>query len=153
MENNEFDNNGDQLVLSYELLQLMGWILEKDQDGLKKLIKKAVAEGLDIRLKKEKNNKLIAAQAQENIVNFLTLMEIMLAESSQENSVDHIMEKALIPAIDKVDVKACDSYTLKSSIAIATSRSERNSTQSAQDIFLRELLKRWKPSKKARIVN
>jgi hypothetical protein len=153
VENHEFDNNGDQFVLSYELLQLMEWLVEKDEEGLKKLIKKAISNGLDIRLKKEKNNKLIASQAQDNIVNFLTLLEIMLTEATQEHSVDHIMEKALIPAIDQVDITACDTSTLKSSIAVATSKSEKNPNQNAQDLFLKELLKRWKPSKKKRVVN
>lgn len=152
MENNEFDNNGDQFVLSYELLQLMEWLVEKDEEGLKRLIKKAIAGGLDMRIKKEKNNQLAASQAQDSIVSFLTLLEILLAESTQEQSVDHIMEKALIPAIDQVDTKVCDSPTLKSSIAIATSKSENN-PQNAQNIFLKELLKRWKPSKKKATVN
>lgn len=152
MENNEFDNNGDQFVLSYELLQLMEWLVEKDEEGLKRLIKKAIAGGLDMRIKKEKNNQLASSQAQDSIVSFLTLLEILLAESTQEQSVDHIMEKALIPAIDQVDTKVCDSPTLKSSIAIATSKSEKN-PQNAQNIFLKELLKRWKPSKKKATVN
>lgn len=153
MENNEFDNHGDQFVLSYELLQLMEWLVEKDEEGLKNLIKKAISNGLDIRLKKEKDNSLVASQAQDNIVNFLTLLEVMLGECTQEHSVEHIMEKAMIPAIDKVDITACDSSTLKSSIEVATSKTENNPKVNVQDVFFKELLKRWKPSKKKRVVN
>ena len=73
MENNFKDS--DQFVLSYELLQLMEWLLESEPEALKKLIKKSLKNGLGAKLKKEKNNSIIAHQAQDGIINFLTLFE------------------------------------------------------------------------------
>lgn len=153
MENNEFENGDDQFVLSYELLQLMEWLVEREGEGLRKLIKKSLRSGLDKRLEKEKHNRLAASQAQNSIINFLTMLEVVLVDSTSEYSMDRIMEKVLIPAIDQVDTKACDTNTLKSSIAVATYKSERNPKQNVQEIFLKELLKQWKPSKSKKIVN
>ena len=70
-----------------------------------------------------------------------------------EESVDNIMQKALIPAIDQVDIKNCDSATVKSSVSIVTSKLERNPKENAQELFLKELLKRWKPEKNKRTIN
>ena len=153
MKNNEFENENDQFVLSYELLQLMEWLVEREGAGLRKLIKKSLRDGLDKRLEKEKNNHLAASQAQNSIINFLAMLEVVLIDSTSEYSMDRIIEKVLIPAIDQVDTKACDNNTLKSSIAVATYKSERNPNQNIQELFLKELLKQWKPSKSKKIVN
>src|SRR3990167_8101239 len=43
-------DNGSQLVLSFELLQLMEWILEQHAEDFKEIIAQAFANGLDKQL-------------------------------------------------------------------------------------------------------
>ncbi len=139
----------DQLVISYELLQLMEWIVEHESDALKKLIIRALKRGFDDQLKQSQNYKELysAEDMQNNVIDFLALLEALLIEATNEKEVDSIIQKNLMPAIDHVDTANCDSSTLKSSIAIATSKMHRNSKENVQEIFLKELLKRWKPNK------
>ena len=140
----------EQLVISYELLQLMEWIVEHEAEGLKKIIQRALKRGFDEQLKQSKNiHELYSLEdMQNNIIDFLSLVEILLYEATNEKEVDTVIQKNLMPAIDHVDVINCDSSTLKSSIAVATSKLQRNPKENVQEVFLKELLKRWKPNKK-----
>ncbi len=139
----------DQLVISYELLQLMEWIVEHESESLKKLIIRALKRGFDDQLKQSQNYKELysAEDMQNNVIDFLALIEALLIEATNEKEVDSIIQKNLMPAIDHVDTSNCDSSTLKSSIAIASSKIHKNSKENVQEIFLKELLKRWKPNK------
>ena len=142
-------NSNEQLIISYELLQLMEWMVEHESETLKKIISKALKRGFDEQLKQTKKYKELYSpeEMQNNIVEFLGLLEVLLIESTNEQETSTVIQKNLMPAIDHIDTNNCDSATLKSSIAVATSRSQKNSKEKVQDIFLKELLKRWKPNK------
>jgi hypothetical protein len=141
--------DSDKLVISYELLQLMDWIVEHESETLKKLITKAIKHGFDDQLKDAKNYKDLYTpeQMQNTIVDFLSLLELLLFEANNEQEVSNIIQKNIMPAIDNVDTKNCDSSTVKASIAVATSKVQRNPKENPQEVFLKELLKRWKPDK------
>lgn len=148
MENKKL-NSSEQLVISYELLQLMQWIVEHESESLKKIINRALKNGFDEQLTKSQNYKELYSgdDMQNNIIDFLSLWEILLYEATNESDANRIIQKNLVPAIDHVDKKNCDSSTLKSSIDFASSKINRKPEESAQEIFLKELLKRWKPNK------
>lgn len=149
MENKNFEQE-DKLIISYELLQLMEWLVEHEGDALKKLIAKALKHGFDNQLKQSKNFKDIYSpdEMQNNIIDFLGLMEYLLVEVTNEEEVNNALQKNMMPAIDHIDTKSCDSAVLKSSISVATSKAQRNSTkENIQEVFLKELIKRWKPAK------
>lgn len=149
MGNNNFDNPNDQFILSYELLLLMEWMVENDAESLKKFIAKAFKHGFAEKLKEAQKFKDLYSpeELQNSLVDFLGLLEVLLYEVTNEQAVSKVMQKNLMPAIDHVDTLACDSSTVRSSVAIATSKLERNPQENAQELFFRELLKRWKPSK------
>lgn len=154
MENNEnsnfLDSQEDKIILSYELLQLMEWLVENEAETLKKIITKGLKHGFYERLQESQNYKdhYSNDDMQASVLDFLGLLEVLLLEATNEQMVSNVLQKNLMPAINHVDIKNCDISTVKTSIAIASSKIERNPKENAQAIFLKELLKRWKPDKK-----
>lgn len=142
-------NSTDKLIISYELLQLMEWFVENEGEALKKIISRSLKRGLDEQLKHSKNLKDLYTpeEMQNNIIDFLGLLEYLLVEITNEQEVNNILQKNMMPAIDHVDTANCDSNILKSSIAVASSKIQRNPKGNVQELFLKELLKRWKPVK------
>ena len=139
--------SSDQLVLSYELLQLLEWLMEHEADSLKRIIKRALSKGLDKELKRRPES-YQSHELQGNIIDFLELLEILLVESGHETSVDNVVRKNLLPAIDQIDTASFGSGLLESSATIATTKKEKNPQANAQELLFKELLKRWKPKKK-----
>lgn len=148
--NGSFDNN-DQFVISYELLQLFKWLFENEQETLKKLIERALANGLDSRISQRVTQESSQEDLQQSIIDFFALLETLLYELTSENEIKKIVEKNLMPSINQIDSKACDQSILAASVNKASSVWENNPEQNPKDILCRELLKRWKPSKKIEI--
>ena len=146
--------NGDntQFVISYELLCLLRWLVHHDYDKLKKMIGKALASGMKEEINKiDRAGKIDDAQTQDiqnNIIEFFTLLETALIESLNEYAVQKVLEKKLMPAIDHIDTTVCDDATVRSSIEHASTKIEHSSADQAQQVLFKELLRRWKPSKK-----
>lgn len=138
--------NSDQLVLSYELLQLLEWLIEHEAESLKKIVKRALSKGLSKKLKsREVPN---ASAIQGNVIDFLELLEILLFESNHEVNVSDVIRKNLMPAIDQIDISNFNAATVESSAAIASTKKEKNPSENAEELLFKELLKRWKPKKK-----
>lgn len=145
-----FDNDNSQFVVSYELLQLFRWLFENEQESLKKLIEKALLNGLNdklITLSSNKNNHS-NHELQQSIVDFFALLETILYEITNENEVKKVVERNLIPAIDHIDSSVCDNKTVNSSVARAATLCQNNPNENPKEILCKELLKRWKPNKK-----
>lgn len=145
----EDQNSNDKLIISYELLQLMEWMVENESEPLKKFIAKALKHGFEVRLKEVKKYKEFYSpeQMQNTIIDFLGLLEVLLFEITNEQEVNNVIQKNMMPAIDHIDINNCDSSILKTSIDVATSKIQKKPKENVQEIFLKELLKRWKPSK------
>ncbi|MCX5922117.1 MAG: hypothetical protein NTX86_02210 [Candidatus Dependentiae bacterium] len=151
MQNNEFSNDNTQFVLSYELLSLLRWLAEHDAEKLKKLITKALANGLqeDVnRARKNRDEEQVLEEIQHGMLDFFNLLEILLAEAMDEQTMHKAMQKNLMPAIDQIDATICDDATVRTSIERATAKIEHNSKENPKDILFKELLKRWKPVNK-----
>lgn len=138
--------NTDQLVLSYELLQLLEWLIEHEAESMKKIIKRALSKGLNKKLKAKKN--INASMVQTSVIDFLELLEILFFESNHEVNVSDVIRKNLMPAIDHIDIASFNAATLESSAAIASTKKEKNPHEDAEELLFKELLKRWKPKKK-----
>lgn len=138
--------NSDQLVLSYELLQLLEWLIENEAESLKKIVKRALGKGLNKKLKSR--NEPSASAIQGNVIDFLELLEILLFESNHEFNVSDVIRKNLMPAIDHIDTSNFNAATVESSAAIASTKKEKNPNENAEELLFKELLKRWKPKKK-----
>ncbi len=150
MFNNDFDNTNNQFVVSYELLALLQWIIEHEDDALCTLASKALASGLKEEMQKRHplNNEQALEEAQEAIIDFFGLFEGHLLEAMHEQSVKQAIEKNLMPAIDQIDTAICDDATVRASVEQATYVVENDSSKErAKEVLCKELLKQWKPSK------
>ena len=59
--------------------------------------------------------------------------------------------RLLMPSLDQIDSMACDTATVRSSLQKATSKLRINPEANPQDLLFKEILKQWKPQKKAKL--
>lgn len=149
MNNHERDNG--QFVVSYELLKLLQWLAECDQEGIKKLITKALQNGLKEELMYIHTMRVTQDQEelQCHIVHFFELLEHILLETSQEQNLKSTLERLKIPAIDHIDTMICDSDIMAATVAKTTSVLEMHPEKNSKELLCKELLRQWKPSKKS----
>ena len=142
-------NDTQQITLSYELLQLLAWLTENEPDKLKKLVKYAYNNGLkdEIVSTRRSRDTSLADTMQYTLADFLSLFEILLQEVAEENTLQKVVEKKLLPALDHIDVTACDSATLQTTLEKATSKIESHPQANPEELLFQELLKSWKPKK------
>jgi len=140
----------NQLTLSYELLFLMQWLIENEPEKLKALISQAFDNGLKEELKTISPfpEQHPMQDLQYNIIDFLGMLETLLKEVSNENSVKRVMEKKLMPAIDQIDASNFDNETVQYSVETASSKLDTNPEVNPQELLFKELLRCWKPDKK-----
>ena len=141
--------NDDQFVLSYELLCLLQWLTQHEEIKLKRIIGKALRSGLSKQIKQcqENSNLMDLDQAQQNILDFFYMLEDTMGEVLNEHTIKQAVEKKLIPAVEQIDSTVCDDATVRFSVEKASSKNNRETKESPQEIFFKEILKRWKPSK------
>jgi hypothetical protein len=161
------DFNDEHFVVSYELLKLFQWLLVHEQEALKKLVVNALAQGLKYELADSHDvsdcNKTITDSAtethrehteeeaedlQEGMVDFFTLLEMILHETMTEDEATAILQRTMIPSIYHIDTNACDSTSVALSVEKATAAVQNNTGENPKDVLCKELLKRWKPTKK-----
>ena len=140
----------DQFVISYELFCLLRWLAEHEGTRLKKIINKALVSGLSKQIQKTENNAnlLDLEEAQQSIIDFFCMLENITIEALNEQAVKHAVEKNLIPALEHIDSTVCDDAMVRFSVERASSKSNNNAKENPQELFFKEILKRWKPSKK-----
>ncbi len=148
MDNGPFDHDMQQFVVSFQLLQLLRWLFEREQDALKKLVGRALKNGLDEMLLQSAQCEENEEELQQSIIEFFSLLETVMYESLHEDEAKKLKERILIPAADHIDTAACDDMLVAVSVAKAASTVESNPYADPKEALCRELLKRWKPSKK-----
>ncbi len=138
----EFQENDNHFVVSQELLIVMQYLIEYYSDDLKDLIKKALSRKI------HNNEPFDAQEAQETILDFLTLLELLAYENNQEFKVNQQLQKQLMPSIDHIDLRSFDSSIVDASIEQTTQEIEQHPQKNPQEILFKEILKQWKPHKK-----
>lgn len=154
-DNDQFNDNSSQLVLSRELLTLLRWLLENDALRIQRLVEKAVQSGLDDQIRKELNDTTFneaEAEAHLSIIEFLGLLEASLFEAMKESTARKAAQKKLLPAIEQIDNTVCDDETVRFSIEKAIERSNFSSDEHSKEVLFKELLRHWKPQNK-KVVN
>jgi hypothetical protein len=145
------NHDSDQFTLSLELLRLMQWLVKNDPEGLKRLISKAMNQGLNKQVSKALETDDIqetSTQIQHGIIDFFILMEALLSETMYEHSMKKGLQKNLIPAMQRIDTTDCDASIVLTSLEQATSQLQSQPNANPRDLLLNELIKRWKPNKK-----
>ena len=146
------------LSLSFELICLMNWLLKNEKHLLNNIIKQALANGLDnsLRTISQKEYQQDSEQLYNTILEFLILLEDLLAHNLQTIKLDSKTEEAIFPALRKMDANNLDLNALRVSMQetkSALSKKEfKNISQSeySQQATLRlfqQFLKHWKPTK------
>ena len=136
------------LTVSYELLYLLQWLLENEPAKLKKIITHALHNGLAEDIKTiEKDTETNPEEMQYSIIDFLVFLETLLHESLHEERLKKMVEKKMMPALDKIDGQECDQATVDFSVEKASSKFENHPNENPQEILFKELLKCWKPNK------
>jgi len=159
MNNNQFSQTNSQssdhaqFVISYELLCLLRWLVDHDYEKFKKMITRALHHGLKydldhIQHRTRSLTEADAAEIQQSIVEFFSLLETALIDSLNDYAVQKALEKKLLPTIEHIDTTICDDATVQASIEQACPKIEHTSADKAQQVLFKELLKRWKPQKK-----
>lgn len=143
MKNNSLNNH---FVVSYELLQLLEWLMHHEQDAIKKIIARALNEGFTPSLL-HKDEQETAEHMKQHVVDFFALLEILLSETLQEKEAQTVVAHNLLPALDHIDSRHYDPESMAASIAKAQGALQRKATKNAHDILYKELLKRWRPAK------
>jgi hypothetical protein len=154
-DNDSFNENNSQLVLSRELLALLRWIVENDSPKIRRLIEKAMASGLDEQIRSELNDTRFIddeSDAHVSIIEFLGLMETFLFEAMKESTTRKAVQKKLIPTIDQIDSTLCDDATVRFSVEKATEKKTFTAGETPKEVLFKELLRRWKPQNK-KIIN
>lgn len=150
-DNDSFNENGSQLVLSRELLALLRWLVENDAPKIQRLVEKAMVSGLDDQIRKELNDTSFEeaeSEAHLSIIEFLTLLEVALFEAMKESTVRKAAQRKLMPAIDQIDSTVCDDATVRVSVEKAVERVNFQPGESSKEVLFKELLRRWKPQNK-----
>lgn len=149
MANKNILENDDQFVISYELLHILHWILKYEKRELMQLLERAFHKGSD----SSHNPHDIYEQIQESddlqnsIVDFFAFLEDQVAALSSNHSTKKIMQGNLSETLDHIDQKAFDPSIIKSSMKTTAEKVSSQKKQQAKELFLKELLKQWKPKK------
>ena len=145
--NNQFENS--QCVISYRLLKLLQWLVEHEQEGLKDLITRSIHAGVDLVSEKTvSHERELEDELQQSVVDYFSLLEILVSEVIDEDDLRQTMQRQLVPALDRIDNSFCDSETVASTVEKVVAKPVVYSKEVMKQVVFKELLKRWKPAKK-----
>ncbi len=142
----------DQFIISHDLLHVLYWLLKYEEVELSKLINKSFLKGLK---EKAENKDLLedmqfTEDMQNSIVDFFSFMEQEVADLTDQEATK-VMNKQVMKDLDHVDPKQVDYTTVKTTITkkADTVNNAKNEDKS-RAVFLKELLRQWKPEKEKR---
>jgi hypothetical protein len=148
--NSSFSHDSNsQFALSYELLHLLQWLSKNNADKLKKIISKAMEQGLHEEMRKCDNiSDLNVQDMHHSMIDFFELLDDLLLESINEQVEKKAREKNLMPTIDHIDSTLCDIETMRMSIEKTTKKLDNFPNINPKEQLCKELLKKWKPVNK-----
>jgi hypothetical protein len=141
-----FDHH--HLIVSYELLQLLRWIITTEPESLKIIMHNAIQNGFlehMTRMRTAQGTQQSNEELQQTVIEFFEMLEIELHDAATNVQGEAPAQKALNPAIQHVDSSLCDEETLAVSVAQATSQLKTHTPQQAKEMLCKEILKNWRP--------
>lgn len=145
---NEF-NADNQCELSYELLFLLKWLVEHDEQTIRKLISRAVLNGFNQELARQEHKEPDSTKAmQHSIIDFLGLMDFLVHEALVEHRKQKAYQSNLMSSINKIDANVCDTTVLQHSLDKTTEQLEQKNHMNPKELLYKEILKHWKPNVK-----
>ena len=148
MKNNFLEYDENQFLITPELIQLMNWLCQYETEAIKNIIVRTLSRGMKHHKMDSYASFSSIEEMQHCFIDFINMFEMLLNEAINERALKNATQHNLLPAIEHIDSTTCDESTIKSSLAIATSKLERNPSADPREILFKELLKRWTPHKK-----
>ncbi len=145
------NHDSNQMNISYELLMLLQWMLEHEQETIKKLISRSLHTGLQKQLEmvtSQRERQQAAVELQDSIIDFFMLLENQIHDLMNEDHTQEVIQRNMLPALKQVDARTYSHGALENSIAKAEAAFCKSEVGNPKEILCKELLKRWKPSKK-----
>lgn len=143
--------NQEQFELSTDLLYFLYWLIQYDPSALKKLADHAVSSNFKQEVQAQFNQMPGVAfdELQGSVGEFLNTLDAIILHSMQEHIVKQAVEKKLLPALSHIDTSVCDKETVADCVEQATTTLTEKNKPITQEFVLKELLKQWRPAKKA----
>ena len=148
MAYNTFPEHDDQFIVSYELLYILQWLITYEKQALAELINKAVAQGSHIPHAENQRNKAEENELLQNsVIDFFTFLENQVANASQEQSMQQIIQSNLLKTLDHIDPNSFEASIIRASMVATAEKLQGKENLPAKDYFLKQLLKKWSPKK------
>ena len=134
---NSFDNDADQLLVSPHLLLFLSWLLDQEQETLRRLVARAHnQEALSAA-----HEDVTDEDLHQNIADFFSVLESFVGD---ELGLER-HRPLQIAALKHIDA---DDTLVALSAAKMTTMLKKHPYEDPKEVLCRELLKRWKPSRK-----
>lgn len=138
-----------QFIIPHEVLKALKWMMENDVETFQSLIDNYVLNNLNLGASN------YSEEEQHNIIlDFFMLIEDRIAQTSQVNEANNAIQKNLMPFLNNIDTTSKDAFN---NLILATSANKAQTDyanhpeKDPKGLLCKELLKRWKPSKKISI--
>ncbi|MBN2266778.1 MAG: hypothetical protein JW725_00360 [Candidatus Babeliaceae bacterium] len=146
-----FSLDETQLVISPELLAFLRWLVQNEPETLKRLVKKALREGVSAPLSEEQTIIEQTLNMQEIVADFFSLLDLLIVDAQQANKKE--VHSARTPTLisktaEQVDSSICDDNIVAFSVARAAQAVRRNTKLDARQALFKEILKNWSPRDK-----
>jgi len=135
------------IVLSFELLVLINWLMQNEKQMLNNLIKHALKNGLAEEFEKISgiDNIEVNEQFYTTVISFLLFMEDGLVQNLSQIKIDRNSKDDIFPVLNKIDMKDINIKPIFSGAKHSTTASV--DTEETKNILFHQILKNWKPNK------
>lgn len=113
------NHDSNQMNISYELLMLLQWMLEHEQEAIKKLINKSLHTGLQQQLEavtSQRERQQAAVELQDSIIDFFMLLETQIHDLMNEDHTQEVIQRNMLPALKQVDARTYSHGALETAL-------------------------------------
>lgn len=138
---------GGEIVLSFELLVLINWLMQNERQMLNNLIKHALKNGLAQEFEKisDMDNIEVNEQFYTTIISFLLFMEDGLVQNLSQIKISKDTHDDIFPVLKKIDMKDINIKPIFS--GVKQSQTASVDTEETKNVLFHQILKNWKPNK------
>lgn len=144
-------NTSGQLIVSRELILLIRWLMENQEEALRKMVKKAVAHDAHTEqvdpLSMEFGIESLEDMNQ-HLGDFFILLESLLEDAISQQVLQTARAKNLMPTIDHLDGSSYAPETVRACLEKTAKKLATDPTSNAKEQLFEELLKQWRPATK-----
>jgi hypothetical protein len=147
---NQYPFDESQFILSYELLHLLQWLVQKNPAALKRVVGQALEKGLreDIELQKSTVQRHDPEILQRAVLDFFSLLENALHDVPAVSDELVVEPVVMSDTFDQLDSTLYEKDELSLCLARVKRVIKKGGPASAREALYKELLKNWRPKDK-----